>query len=650
LAYCEEGKFGEAEKALRKGLQLSPGDKSLSVALAQTLDRASKAKEAVSAYCEAAFIAKADDPPQADALLSRALELAPEDEQVVILKTSLARSQGDEDSAIALLDRILKRNPRHGTALGLKAQMLYDRGDREGAIRLFRMIDVQSPELSWVLVYLARALHDHYGQDGDAEALDLLDRVTQLSPQDLDAQLLRAEILQTTDIGKALDLLRGLAQQDRRSAEIQFALAQALISVADYDGASVALDVVLDIDQKSVPALIAKAQVLEQQGRLDDASVVLDAALDIDRKSVPSLIAKAQVRRRAVRAQPGDANVLRLLLNTLLEQGLCDEALEEVTREINRDPNYWEAYFLRGQILWLRNRLDETLESFQRAIEIYPDKPYLQAYLGDVLRCLNRYDEAGVAFDRALDLDPNSSQVIGYKAYYLCEAAAYNEAAELLKRAIAVSPEQAWFHSLLGWALEHLDRSTAAEAEQAFARASELEPENPFHRKGLANMIYDSGRREQAEAMLEEIIKQQVIPSGGGVEASLISLLGWCHYRLRRYDEAVRLFQSSLSIDDNDIRAQFALALALLESGRGRANDEYEEGVKRAKSKHVLRQRGLFYVALYDLVNAAADARVKEEQGCSIFARLRSELANSGIDVAKLSWLGDRLPAGAERS
>ena len=107
----------------------------------------------------------------------------------------------------------------------------------------------------------------------------------------------------------------------------------------------------------------------------------------------------------------------------------------------------------------------------------------------------------------------------------------------------------------------------------------------------------------------------------------------------------MRLLHASLSLDEAPLYAQFDLGLVLLASSRSQlALPEYERAVKLASSKHILRQRGLYYVALFDLVQGARKHGFGPE-GDKIFKLLRARVMDSGVNITELSsWLGDELP------
>jgi tetratricopeptide (TPR) repeat protein len=621
LAYRDTNLFNDALSALQSSLQLSPGQQHITAALAETLARAGKKAEALPAYYEAARIAvQKGDMKESERLLSQALALDQTYPDALFLSVMLARWRGDEQGAMALVDRTLDIDPKHSWALGLKATMLYDAGDRQRAIQLYQRIKITSPELSWVLVNWAEALHD---VAHDAEALALLDRAIELNRDDPEPFVLKSTILASTDAAKAEAVLEDAAQEHPQSISVRLAIAQLALRNKRDDVANQALDTILLIDRRNVPALMAKAELLETQKRFDEALDML---------------------RRAASVPSENPDIAPRIARVLYKQEHINEALEELATAIAHDPKHWKAYWMQGTILLSQNQLPDGLQSFQNAVRIRPDDADLHADFGEALRQLDHYEEACKVFDRALQLAPNSANVCLFKAFYLCDIADFRQAIAFLQRGAELDPRNDVVYWLMGWAYQHLGRAEAANAERAFQRVLELTPKVTSNRlaarKGLANVWYDAGRHDDAGQIFKELIDEQTLLEGNSARVNRIALLGWCYYRLRQYDEAVRLFQSCISISQNNIDVHFDLALALLASGRSSAGAEYERAIERATSKHLLRQRGLFYIALYDVVTGIAEGRMRQDVQ-SVIDRLRGCLRTAGVDLAKVPWLDD---------
>lgn len=89
-----------------------------------------------------------------------------------------------------------------------------------------------------------------------------------------------------------------------------------------------------------------------------------------------------------------------------LQLGMYDEAIEELTRVVNLDPEFGAAFAARGVAYHRTGRFDEAIADYSSAILIFPD--YASAYNFRGLAHLEQhnYDEALADSQHAADLDP----------------------------------------------------------------------------------------------------------------------------------------------------------------------------------------------------------------------------------------------------
>jgi len=80
------------------------------------------------------------------------------------------------------------------------------------------------------------------------------------------------------------------------------------------------------------------------------------------------------------------------LANTLLEQGLLDQAVENYQKVICLDPNFAEPYYYLGEIFSRQGSWDQALDNYQKAISIQP--VWLQD-LGIASKMLHIFKEQG---------------------------------------------------------------------------------------------------------------------------------------------------------------------------------------------------------------------------------------------------------------
>jgi tetratricopeptide (TPR) repeat protein len=302
-------------------------------------------------------------------------------------------------------------------------------------------------------------------------------------------------------------------------------------------------------------------------------------------------------------------------MSLLNAEGLRSQALEEIETRLSGPlanlALWYKAKFQIQDEDWT-NSLANLRRVFAMAKE-GNDRQNLPGILidcGDVLRRIGDYKIAKLSYDCAYKMEPMRQDVVLGKAICDCEIADFDGARASLEKVLDPTSDDASFAypwNLHGWSLQHL--GDAAGAMKSYRKALELNgQEDPWYRKGVANMMLNfdpEAAKENFKAILNELSysmesrppREQ--PSG---DTSTVRLMGWCNYRLGHYVEAFRLIESVVDRSPDPLSAQFDLGLLYLASGRLRlAKEAYVRGYELARRCQVLQQRGIFYIALFDL-------------------------------------------------
>jgi tetratricopeptide (TPR) repeat protein len=627
LAFQEKGMLKEAEETFRKGLRLLPNDAVLTKGLAETLERMGKKSEAVSAYCDAALAVWPSDSEGAFRLAKRALDISPTDTEALSVAVALKRSERDLNGAMVIVERVLEADPKNSWALGLRGMLLYDLGEFGEAARTLAAIAVDGPQNAWILQEFARSLHELGGPENDTQALAALDRSLKLNARQTEALAIRAQIeIDRGNREAAIAAIDEAIQTDPNSAQLLCELGKILLKAGEPVRAERQFDRALLLDPKSASALSGKAMVVRAQGRTDEALGLV---------------------RRALNLQPESTSTLASLVELLLEEDRIEDALDELDAEIERRPTCAAAHSLRADVLIRQGKLEEAATAYERASTLEPSNTEYHIDLADAFCRLGAYDKAGPEYNTALQLEGDSAQIIGRNAFYLSEIAAFPEASILIAKAVPKEPENSWYLGLQGWCFQHMGGRFAYQASSAYKEALDREPSAIWWKKGLANTLCLLGREEEALRKFEEIIQAQKYLKDD--DGAVSSTLGWCYYRLRRYDEAARLLRAGLSKVYDPIALEFDLGLILLASSRlDLAARQYDRADRLCQKKNKLKQRGLYYVAIFDLVEAVEEQRIEVQYG-GILQVLQYRLVQSGIESANSPSLGEWINGGRIR-
>jgi TolB-like protein/Tfp pilus assembly protein PilF len=293
------------------------------------------------------------------------------------------------------------------------------------------------------------------------------------------------------------------------------------------------------------------------------------------------------------------------------------------------NPEAYENY-LKGRYLWNKRQASEMKKAipyFEQAIALEPN--FAPAYAG---------------------LADAYSMLTNHEAFPTFEG--YAKAKEMAQKALAIDPNFSEGYSALGWILyEH--EWNWAEAEKAFARAIELNPNNVeahhwrglnFHTIGkteeyfaemekarslapltkpIAQNYYGVVRQkegcEKAFEYLEKFIALYQFSEEGRIEAS-----GYHYAECGDYDKAIVMLET-IPHEKLDSKGQTELAVAYAKTGRRKEALEILERLKKHGSTMRFYLMPYIHVALGDFDTAFADLEKGIEARDDRFTRLKHD-------------------------
>ena len=154
-----------------------------------------------------------------------------------------------------------------------------------------------------------------------------------------------------------------------------------------------------------------------------------------------------------------------------LEQGKTNIALDEVKLALAADPEFADAYSLRGLIYMRLNELSLAQESFLKALAVRPRDPNILHNLG-WLKCQQaRYPEAMADFSLALANPGYGERAKTYMTQGLCQIRA----------------------------------GQRREAEQSLLKAYEFDAANPVTGYNLANLLFQNAEFARAQFYIRRL-------------------------------------------------------------------------------------------------------------------------------------------------
>jgi tetratricopeptide (TPR) repeat protein len=201
--------------------------------------------------------------------------------------------------------------------------------------------------------------------------------------------------------------------------------------------------------------------------------------------------------KKALEGDPQSSVIIERLAETYAKSQRVPEAIAEAQKAVSADPNNPEPHRLLARI-YVRNlgdlsansaqkqTIDKAIEQFNEILRLDPHDSQSALWLARLYRFENDPDKAEKTLRDVLANDPENDGALEQLSQLLTDQGRTNDAIELLSKA-ANSSSSATVYDLLGDA--HLQAHEYAKAEEAYKQAVDLDPDEPSHRKGLAQTL-----------------------------------------------------------------------------------------------------------------------------------------------------------------
>ena len=188
--------------------------------------------------------------------------------------------------------------------------------------------------------------------------------------------------------------------------------------------------------------------------------------------------------------------------------------IDELTKKLEQDPSDSEAYYQRGKRRYNLSRIVSPLEQaelqsgaaedFEAANEKAGVKGHIPALVTLSRMRLNmaQPNEAMATFERAQKTDPQHIRVRAAEAYY--SGIMTREWPDAVRALTALTEDEQGRNDAMVWGVlgfSHLQMGHFTEAEKAYRRALELDPDDATTRMNLAQTLRNLGKMAEADAI-----------------------------------------------------------------------------------------------------------------------------------------------------
>ncbi|MFT5441086.1 MAG: tetratricopeptide (TPR) repeat protein [Myxococcota bacterium] len=535
----------KAEPWFWKGLERFPNFRARTAVakfLVQDPNRADEAevmfKEAIASMSEgeirdegytnlARFYFQYDRPEEAVAILRQAVDVVEDPTDMYFMLATYYRVSGDEAESESLIRQAAAVNASNPAPFLVLSSFLGGREDLEGAL--------EAAEL--------------------ARAAD---------PENVDAQLRRAEILidmgfrESTEEYKSKPdaSLSAIAQSNAKIAE-GLALVEVILADAPFHPQGEFVRARAYLAKGDSDAGIAGFRAAAE-GRPDwaEAHFALGSALASVNESS---LARVEIAR-ALELNPGMHQARRILASIHQALGEHEYAIEQGNRFLKVRPDNNEMRVLVAQSLIRLGKRDDALRELNK-VPVDQRDDGVNFALGRVHANLGKVKEAREYLMLVLASSKHNQKVL--RTLFKIDRdneANFAETRELIVAAVEAMPDDGDLAQLHGMVM-FTDGNLEA-AEEGFVRATELNPDDIEAHQQLARFYSLTGRADETIATYERAVKRQ--PTSD----KLHHFLALLYESQGEIDKAVAAYENAIKYNDNHAFAKNNLAYLLADSGR----------------------------------------------------------------------------------
>jgi tetratricopeptide (TPR) repeat protein len=240
--------------------------------------------------------------------------------------------------------------------------------------------------------------------------------------------------------------------------------------------------------------------------------------------------------------------------------GLLEEALEDYSFVLERDPRFPEHHFNIGNILRRLGRNEEALACYRYSLELSP--PYPEAYynLADTRLALGDDEGALADFGYVLELDADHLDALTNRASLLADLDRSDEAMWDVERGLALAPDNVHLLCLRGQLLA--ERGEHDVATETLTRVAALDPRCAEAWAIRGAIAVETGEMSVASTYLSRAIELDDRPEIRFNRAVAYEESGLFSAAVADYDAVLTV------LDDDDVRERRQRCLVAANTGR----------------------------------------------------------------------------------
>lgn len=338
------------------------------------------------------------------------------------------------------------------------------------------------------------------------------------------------------------------------------------------DVAAQELKAALAIDDGPVSVIDAATRTFARNGDFDAAKATIDKALASAPdhpllKEVAAMVnAKNRPAPRVRTVNEGAAEILSGLGSAVVREDTNDFGVIFLQLALALDPADDMTRITLAENFERLERADDAIAILDKVPIRSPLRRNADIMIAFDYNALDRVDEARATLKRVIRRNPKDKEALNGLGNILRTRKMFAEAADVYTRTIKAIGDQPqtedWqvFYNR-GIAYERTNRWPEAEAD--FKKALELKPDQPLVLNYLGYSWVDKGLNlKDGMALIEKAVS--LSPTDGYI----VDSLGWAHYKLGDYEEAVNELERAVSLMPSDPTINDHLGDAYWQVGR----------------------------------------------------------------------------------
>ncbi|SCM73744.1 TPR repeat [uncultured Pleomorphomonas sp.] len=328
----------------------------------------------------------------------------------------------------------------------------------------------------------------------------------------------------------------------------------------------------LAIDDGPVSVIDAATRTFARNGDYDAAKATIDKALASAPghpllKEVAAIInAKSRPAARVRTVGEGASEILSGLGTAVVREDTNDFGVIFLQLALALDPNDDMTRITLAENFERLNRPNDAIAILDKVSARSPLRRNADIMIAFDYNTLDKVDEARATLRRVIRKDPKDKEALNGLGNILRTRKMFAEAADVYTRtirAIGSQPQTEDWQVFYNRGITYERTNRWPEAEADFKKALELKPDQPLVLNYLGYSWIDKGMNlKDGMALIEKAVS--LSPTDGYI----VDSLGWAHYKLGEYDEAVSQLERAVSLMPSDPTINDHLGDAYWQVGR----------------------------------------------------------------------------------